>query len=133
MRQFTKETINYINLFESLTKAKVRDCFLNKELTFIVEEGYIGKAIGKKGYNVFKMSRLTKKRIRVIEFNDDIILFIKNLISPVESKIYKENNTIFIQPSNSIDKGIIIGRERKNLKEINKILSNYFNVDVKVV
>ena len=51
MRSYNKEEINHINLFEKITKARVKDCFLNDIIVFIVEEGDLGKAIGKKGFN----------------------------------------------------------------------------------
>jgi N utilization substance protein A len=132
MRQFTKQIIDYINLFENLTKARVKDCFVNSIILFIVEEGEIGKAVGKKGKNVFMVSKLIKKKIRVVEFNNDVEIFIKNLIYPVEGKIYKENNLISIELSKSSDKGIILGRERKKLQELQDIINKYFDFEIKV-
>ncbi|MDP6641811.1 MAG: NusA-like transcription termination signal-binding factor [Candidatus Nanoarchaeia archaeon] len=132
MRQFTKQTIDYINLFETLTKARVKDCFVNPNMLFIVEEGDIGKAVGKKGKNVFMVSKLIKKKIRIIEFNNNVEIFIKNLIYPIEGKIYKENNLISIELSKSSDKGIILGRERKKLQELQEIVNKYFNFEIKV-
>tara|TARA_Y100000310_G_scaffold186269_1_gene186386 strand:+ start:42680 stop:43078 length:399 start_codon:yes stop_codon:yes gene_type:complete len=132
MREYTKDIIDHINLFETLTKARVKDCLISEKLIFIVEEGDIGKAVGKNGRNVSHLSKLLKKKIRIIEFNNKIEKFVKNLIYPAEGKIYKEDNSVFIETNNK-EKGLIMGRNRENLKELQKILNMYFKVEMKVV
>ena len=133
MRQFTKETIDYINLFESLTKSKIKDCFVNNIILFIVEDGYIGRAVGRKGRNVTMISRLIKKRIKLVEFNKSIEIFVKNLIYPIQGKIYKENNLVCIELNKSSDKAIILGRDKKNLQELQNIVNKYFDIKIKVI
>ena len=133
MQQLTKEIIDHINLFERLTKASVKDCFINDIILFVIKEGNIAKAIGKKGRNVFMISNLLKKRIKLVEFSNDAEIFIKNMIYPIEGKIYKENNLVCIELNKSSDKAIILGRDRKNLNELQKIVSKYFDVKIKVV
>ncbi len=39
MRQYNSDIIGYINFFENLTNTNVKDCYLNKHLVFIVENG----------------------------------------------------------------------------------------------
>lgn len=126
--------IGYINLFSSITKVTPKDCFFEDEkLVFMVKEGDLGKAIGKKGFNINKLKNMIKKDIKVIEHNDDVIKFIKNLIYPIEvQKIYKEDSTIFIEEPNTRIKGKIYGRDRKNLNYINDILKKYFNCELKI-
>lgn len=132
-RSFNKEIIDYINLFESLTKAKVKDCYLDNELVFIVNEGDIGKAIGRKGVNIKKIAELTKKRIKVIEFSKDVEKFVSNLIQPFEGKIYKVNdNEVEIEANNVKEKGVLIGRNRKNINKLNKLIKKYYKVEIKV-
>ena len=133
MRQFTKETIDYINLFESLTKSKIKDCFVNNIILFIVEDGYIGRAVGRKGRNVTMISRLIKKRIKLVEFNKSIEIFVKNLIYPIQGKIYKEDNLVCIELNKSSDKAIILGRDKKNLQELQNIVNKYFDIKIKVI
>ncbi len=133
MRQFTKQIIDYINLFETLTKATVKDCFVDNNVLFIINEGYIGRAVGKKGKNVSMISRLLKKRIKLVEFNNNVEVFIKNLIYPIQGKIYKDNNLVCIELSNSNDKAIILGRNKKNLYELQNIVNKYFDVKIKVI
>lgn len=135
MITYNTETIGYINVFETLTKTQVNYCFLNNNgLVFIVKEGQAVKAIGKQGRNIQQISRMINKKIRVIEFNKDVIKFVGNLIHPINGKVYKsEENTISVQAKDTWDKAILIGRDRKNLKSIQDIVSKYFDVIIKIV
>lgn len=135
MITYNTETIGYINVFENLTKTQVNYCFLNNnELVFIVKEGEAGKAIGRHGKNIQQISRMINKKIKVIEFNKDVVKFVSNLIHPVNGNVYKsEENTISIQAKDTIDKAILIGRDRKNLKSIQDIVSKCFDVVIKIV
>ena len=134
VKKFDIKLINYINLFNSITKGMPKDCFFEDEkLVFIVKEGDLGKAIGKHGSTINRLSSIIKKEIKLIEYSDDLIQFVKNLIYPIEvQKIYKEGSTIFIEEPNNKIKGKIYGRDRKNLSYINDILKKYFNCELKI-
>lgn len=81
------EAINYISIFEKLTRAHVIDCIpLENKITFVVKEGHAGMAIGKKGVNVKLLTEKFNKKIEIIEFNKDPIKFLINLFKPIEIK-----------------------------------------------
>ena len=111
-----------------------KDCFFEDEkLVFMVKEGDLGKAIGKQGSTINKLKNMLKKDIKLIEYSDDLIKFVRNLIYPIEvQKIYKEDSTIFIEEPNNRVKGKIYGRDRQNLLYINDILKKYFNCELKI-
>jgi len=127
--------MKYMQLFESLTRAKLKDCINNGQLIFIVEENEIGKAIGKKGSNVKRIEELLKKRIKIVEFNPDVKQFIRNFVLPLQVKdINEENNIITITGPDTKTKGLLIGRERKNLENLKSIVKRYFEIeDIRVV
>ena len=126
--------MKFISLFENLTGAKVKDCILNESLVFVVEKGEIYKAIGKDASNIKKIEDLLKKKIRVIEFDDDLVKFVENLIRPIRAEeIALEDKTVVITDSNNQVKGKIIGRDAKNLKKYKEIVSRYFDFDDIVV
>ncbi|MDD5331991.1 MAG: NusA-like transcription termination signal-binding factor [Candidatus Nanoarchaeia archaeon] len=130
------EEINYINIMEKSTKAKIKDCYLENDLlVFITDEGEIGKAIGKAGSNIKRVSNLLHKQIKVIEFNKSPEIFIENLIKPVKGKVYKdENGTIFIEVKDMAGKANLLGKNRRNLIKIQEIASKYFkDIQIKVV
>ena len=85
MEKYDLQTIGLISLFEKITRTHAKRLFTDKrgQLVFIVEEGQAGKAIGKSGMNIHKLQRMFKKRIKVIEFNQDPKDFIKNCIAPL--------------------------------------------------
>ncbi len=60
-----------------------------------------------------------KKSIKIIEYSEDIVKFIQNLISPIKGKIYKENDEIVIELSSRTDKANLIGKNKRNLLLIN--------------
>ncbi len=134
MIKFTSETIGFINLFENLTRARVKDCYVTQEeVIFIVHEGEAGKAIGRDGANIKKATNVLKKKIKIVEFNDEATKFTENMIAPQKAKVYmKDEKTIIIEGKGARFKEAVLGRERKNLKELQEIVSNYFDVNIEV-
>ena len=136
-----------ITLFESMTGAKVKDCISNVDmrgsrkdsltnsLIFIMEENEMGKAIGKNGVNIKRMENALKKKIKLIEFNNDVLQFVKNMVYPIEIlDIKQEEDDIIIHGKDTSTKAMLIGRERQNINHLIGIVKRYFNVkDIKVI
>ena len=130
-----KETIEKINLFENITKAKVKE-LIEKEnvLLFIIEQGELIKIIANKGKSIKRLENLMHKRLRVIEFNQDPLKFVKNFIYPIKPlSISLNNDHIEIKVEDRKSKGLLIGRESKNLDELNNLVKSYYNLQVKVL
>jgi N utilization substance protein A len=127
--------MKYMQLFENLTRARLKDCISREYLIFIVEENEIGRAIGKKGSNVHRIEGLLNRKIKIVEFNPDVRRFIANFIMPLQAKeIREENNIITIVGPDTKTKGLLIGRERKNLDNLKNIVKRYFDIeDIKVI
>ena len=122
-------------LFESMTGAKVKDCILDERLMLIIEENEMGKAIGKNGANIKKLERLMKKKVRLVEFSNDLNKFIKNLAYPVEILDFQnENGTITLFCKDTNTRAMLIGRERQNINHIKGVVQRYFDVkEIKVM
>ena len=133
--KYTADIMQFISMFESLTGAKVKDCILNDSLLFVVQENEMGKAIGKGGSNISRVEKVLKKKIKLVEFSSDIAQFVQNMIYPVKAKEIKEEEEIInIYCNDTKSKGMIIGRDRQNLKFVNDIVKRYFKIEeVKVV
>lgn len=127
--------MRYISLFESLTGAKVKDCIVNDTVMFVVHENEMGKAIGKHGSNIKRVENALKKKIKLVEFNNDVSQFVQNLISPLKAKEIKEEDMIVtIYGNDTKTKGLLIGRDRHNINLTSDIVKRYFKVEeVKVV
>jgi len=131
-----QETMGLSLLMEKITKAKVKDCFTDEEGTifFVVAPGEIGKAIGKGASNIKRLQQELQRKIRVIEYSDDLAEFIKNIIYPLRvQSITEEQDVIVIKEANKKAKSLLIGRQGKNLKLINRAVKRFFNREVKVI
>ena len=95
----------------------------------------MGKAIGKGGANIKKIQTELGKKIRIIEFRDNMIDFVKNVIYPLKvAEVVEEENIVYIKDPNKKTKSLLIGRDGKNLKLINRAVKRFFSVDdVKVI
>ena len=134
------DILKHIALFESLTGAKVKDCFVDdKNITYIVDEGEAAKAIGKNGINVKKLGNMAKKNIKIIEFSQDINQFIKNIIHPLKvsniEELEEEGKKIYtLTAIDSKTRGYLIGRAAQNLRGFESLIKRYYPIDeLKVV
>jgi N utilization substance protein A len=125
------DLIKIINLFEQVTHARVKEAFYMKEvLTFIIFEGDKFKALGKNLANLHKIEQMLQKKVKIVEFSDDITKFITNLIYPyrVES-IVMNDKIITITDSDSKTKGLIIGAKAQNLRMYESVVKKYFEIE----
>lgn len=128
---FDTETIRLVALFENLTGAGVKDCIIDGDVVyFIVEEGEVGKAIGKNGNSVKNAENLIKKDVKIFEFSDNIDKFVRNLIPQVNFvKVKEEQNKNIVEIwVDKKDKAVVIGRDGKNLKLFKELLQRNHDV-----
>lgn len=118
-----------------MTGAGVKDCIANEKLIFIIEENEMGKAIGRNGIHIKRIEMMLKKKIKLVEFNNDVLQFVKNFIYPVEvAGINQEEGTITIHGKDTSTKAMLIGRERQNLNHLQDIVKRHFDVkEIKVL
>ncbi len=123
-------------LIEKITHVKVKDCFAdhnNTMLYVVVNPGQLGKAIGKGGLNIRKIQQVMNKRVRMIEYNDQVSSFVKNVIYPLKvESIIEDEKGILIKDSNKKTKSLLIGRGGGNLELINMAVKRFFNKEVRV-
>ena len=134
--KFDIDIMKFFSIFEKITKTNAKDCFKqDKRIVFTVNEGMAGKAVGKAGANIKKLENIFKKKVRIVEFNPDLIEFIKNVIHPLQAKeIREEADIVTITPVDSTTRGYLIGREAVNLRQYEEIVKRYFEIkEIKVV
>ena len=128
------QSIGLINIFEKNTGAKVKDCFNEGDiLVFVVHPKELRKALEKGGEKIRRLMAVTKKRIRVIEFNENIEQFALNLLYPLRPETEFKDGVLLLHGKDAQEKGKIFGREKTNFKRIQGIIHKYFKVEVKVV
>ncbi len=133
---FTTETIRLLTLFESVTNVPTRDCFIHNDVIYyIVEEGKIGLAIGKNGNCIKNVERVVGKRVKVYEYSDDPVKFLKNLIPQSrEVRIFEENDKKIAEIKvKKNERGLVIGRGGEKIKVYKEILKRIHNIsDIQV-
>jgi N utilization substance protein A len=134
--KFTSHEMRYIALFESITGATVKDCIVDDEtgrVIFIVKEGNIGMAIGRRGKNIRLLEKMTGKKHEVIEHSENPAQFIKNALKPArvnEIRITErpDGKTIAVVSVNPKDKGVAIGKNGRNAERIRFLAKRYFQI-----
>ncbi len=135
MIKLTSQEIQLINFFEKKTKARVKDCINEEEgITFIVEKGDIGLAIGKGGQKIKKIKDEIGKEIHVYEYADNEADFIKNLFFPIKIdkvEINGKEAKVFIDPK---QKKRAIGKQGKKINNVKKIIIRHYDIqNIKIV
>jgi len=135
--KLTNQEIKSISLFEQLTGVTIKDCVIDEEGTvFIVKEGDLGKAIGKKGSVIARVRSIFNKRIEIFEYGETPEKFIRNLFSPIQIVNLniqggddKKVAYISVDPMN---RGAAIGRDGGRIKLARLLLKRHFNTDLKL-
>jgi len=129
------QDMRYLNLFEKIMKVRTRFCFrYNDAIIFSVPKELVAKSIGENGRNVKKMSEILRKRIKVVPSPRgimDVGAFINSIVSPLTIKgVEVKNNEIIV--SGGKNKAALIGRNKRRLLEMQKIVKDFFGKDVRI-
>jgi len=129
--------IRYINLFEKITGVNTRYCFMyNDTIIFAVPRQFVSKSIGENGRNVKKINEITHKKIKIISSPESVYninQFIKEVVSPVTFKDIELKNDEVIINAGSQSKAALIGRNKRRLLELQKIVKDFFKKDLRIV
>jgi transcription termination/antitermination protein NusA len=133
--KLTTEGIRYIALFESLTRAVARDCYIDDEndrVIFVVKKGDMGLAIGKNGTNINRVKRSIGKHIEIVEFSGDVDEFVANALQPVSVKkvqvVTKESKKLAYVEVTSKDRGIAIGKNGRNIHKAKVLAQRHYGL-----
>jgi N utilization substance protein A len=125
------DSLKLIALFESVTRAEVRDCIASDDkVIYIVQKGQAGAAIGEKGENIHRLRELLRKNVEIIEWADVVEEFVRNIFHKYkvsEVKIERRNNrntaVVTVDPD---QKARAIGKQGKNLHDARDILKRHY-------
>ena len=132
------DVLGLSSLLEKIAGVRVKDCFKdesNETVFYVVETGDLGKAVGKGGVNIHKVQDSLGKRVKVIEYRDNVIDFVRNVIYPLQvQEVSMERDMIIIKDSSIKTKSLLIGREGKNLKVLDRAVKRFFKIEgVKII
>ena len=138
MIELSDDDIKCIAAFENLTGATVKDCLITADaVAYIVKQGDLGKAIGKKGANITRVRQMFARQVLVFEDSEDLTQFIRNLFGQIPVKninIHEkmDSKTAFVSVD-ELDRGTAIGRDGKRVKLCRQLLMRRFHCDLRLV
>ena len=127
--KYDAQALQWMSLFEKVTKAKIKDFFLQQEkLCFIVQPGNLRKGLGPNKSNVAKMEKLTKRKVKVIEYSDDIKRFISNVFSPLKivKMEFSDDGIVTLTGPDQKTRGLMIGAQARNLRLYESVIQKYY-------
>ena len=134
--KLTMDQLRLISLFQKITKVTPRDCIddvKQNRLIFVVNEGKMGLAKGRNGSNIKSLQNLLKRNIELVEYFDEPIKFLKNmlnakLINEIKMDTKADGSSqaiVFVNPSN---KGLVVGSAGRNAEKARLLAKRYFDI-----
>jgi len=134
--KLSTDQIRLISLFQNVTKATARDCLDDEKqdrIIFVVNQGKMGLAIGKGGSNIKSLQNILKRNVELVEYFDDPIKFLKNILNPklvnevkLDTKPDGSSQAIIIVDHGK--KGLVVGREGRNAERARLFAKKYFDI-----
>lgn len=131
------QTMRYINLLRRVTRVNTTDCFVyNNVIIYVVSAGEMKRALGERGKNVRELQEILGKKIKIVREAKDVTdmqRFIQDIVDPVSFKSVEIRNENIVLTAGAIAKAALIGRNKRRLIELNKILEDYFGKELKII
>mgnify|MGYP001603404945 CR=1 FL=1 len=129
------QEMRYLNLFEQVTRVRTRFSFkYNENIFFCVPKPMVSRSIGENGRNLRQMSSILNKNIRVVAAPrdiGDIEPFIRSITNPITFKgVEVKDGEVVV--SGGKNKAILIGRNKRRLLEMQKIVQDFFNMGFRI-
>lgn len=130
------QEMRYLNLFAQITGVSTHFCFkYNEGIFFCVPKPMVTRTLGEKGRNIRKLSEIIGKKVRVIPVPRDINdaeAFVSLIISPITVRDFNITDTEIIVGGGK-NKAALIGRNKRRLLEMQKIVSDFFRKEFRIV
>ncbi|ABK77080.1 transcription elongation factor [Cenarchaeum symbiosum A] len=134
--KLTNDQMRLMSLFQSITKATARDCIEDEKqnrVIFVVGGNKMGLAIGRGGSNIKSLQNIIKKNVELVEYHEDPAEFLKHmldskLVSEVKLNKRSDGTTQAIVIVDPQKKGIVIGRDGRNVEKARMLAKRYFEI-----
>jgi len=134
--KFDSEVMKVIAAFQGIARVDVKDCIVEPEkIVFIVGENQGSRAVGKQGIYAKQMEKAFNRKIKIVEFNSDVLEFAKNLIYPLKAKeVTEKEGIVTITPPDLQTRGYLIGRSATTLRSFERLIKRHFPItELKVI
>ena len=127
------DTLRIFAMFEGLTRTSLKDVIDEEErIIFVVDEGQIGRAIGKGAINLKRLRENMGKEVVLIGFAADREAFVKNVFHKfkVESVEWEDRNGDIIAHVKvpAEEKGKAIGKGGRNIQLARTLMKRHHQV-----
>lgn len=128
--KYDNALIKLMSFFESVTRAKLKDCFVDSSglLVYVVEPAQFGLAVGRAGSNVKRLETALKRKIKIVEYSDDILSFVASLVLPIRARNISFADGVVTVAADSQSRGYLIGRGGSSLRNYESIIRRYFPI-----
>jgi transcription termination/antitermination protein NusA len=134
--KLTPDEFSYLSLFQTITTAVARDCVIDDKMErviFVVNKGQMGMAIGKGGSNIKQLQNVITKKIELVEYSEIPVNFIKNIfnsdmVQDVKISERVEGTKSAVVVVDMKKKGIIVGKDGRNVDKARILAKRYFNI-----
>ncbi len=131
------QDMRYLNLFGRITGISTRYVIkYNEMIIFCVPKSLIAKAVGENGRNIKKISEILGRRIKVIPVPKEeshARQFIEAIVSPVKFRDLEIKGSEMILNAGKTSKAALIGRDKRRLIEMQKIVKDFFGKEFKII
>ena len=129
------QEMRYLNLFEQISRVRTRFCFkYNENIVFCVPKPMVERSIGIQGRNIREIGKILGRGIRVIAAPrglEDAESFIRTIIKPLTIRDFHINEHEIIVGGGK-NKASLIGRNKRRLLEMQKIVADFFGKEFRI-
>lgn len=126
----------YIEELRILTRATALDCVIDERferVIYVIKQGDMGLAIGKKGDNIRRLQSVLGKKVEMVEHSEDLSQFISNMFKPAEVTGIEGPDpemTVKILVRQKSDLGVAIGKGGTTIEKARVLLRRYHNLEI---
>jgi len=126
----------YIEELRILTRATALDCVIDDRfdrVIYVIRQGDMGLAIGKKGDNIKRLQNVLGRRIEMVEYAEDPGLFIANIFKPAEVVGIErgaDDSPVNVLVNKKSDLGIAIGKAGCNIEKARILCRRFSGLEI---
>jgi len=125
-------------MLDRASRVKTTKCFnYNNMIVFAVPKQFVSQAIGQNARNIRSIQDQLGKKVKIIKEPASIENaqeFIEDIVTPVKFKSLEiKFPELVITAGNMQNKASLLGRNKRRLDELSRIIKDTFNLDLKII
>jgi N utilization substance protein A len=126
----------YIEELRILTKSTALDCVIDDRfdrVIYVIRQGDMGLAIGKKGDNIRRLQNVLGKRIEMVEYAENPDAFITNIFKPADVTRVERgagDGPVNVYVKQRSDLGIAIGKGGCNIEKARVLCRRFYGLEI---